>query len=144
MRALSLWLLTFLVMASLSHGEEAAAPANALHVIQPYRVAGTWAFDDPRVGLRQEPFVLGIPAMLDDLAKGIPEADKGFRLIFAGSAFPGYSHEFHWRRAERGGHWYYSPKLKTEGWLCPAMFKYFPAAPKVIYAKAEPMAAPAP
>jgi hypothetical protein len=27
-----------------------------------------------------------------------------------------------------------------EGWLCPALFKYFEKAPKEIYIKAEPMA----
>jgi hypothetical protein len=27
-----------------------------------------------------------------------------------------------------------------EGWLCPALFKYFDAAPKTLYAKAEPLA----
>jgi hypothetical protein len=26
-----------------------------------------------------------------------------------------------------------------EGWLCPALFKYFPEAPKKLYAKAEPL-----
>jgi hypothetical protein len=26
-----------------------------------------------------------------------------------------------------------------EGWLCPALFKYFEAAPKDLYVKAEPL-----
>jgi hypothetical protein len=25
-----------------------------------------------------------------------------------------------------------------EGWLCPALFKYFPSAPREIYVKVEP------
>ena len=40
--------------------------ANAIHVIVPYRHASTWVFDDPRVGLSQEPFVSGIPTLLFD------------------------------------------------------------------------------
>jgi hypothetical protein len=34
--------------------------------------------------------------------------------------------------------WYYSERTRTEGWLCPALFKYFAASPREIYAKAEP------
>ena len=43
--------------------------ANAIHVIVPYRHASTWVFDDPRVGLSQEPFVSGIPEMIDTMDK---------------------------------------------------------------------------
>jgi hypothetical protein len=33
-----------------------------------------------------------------------------------------------WRREEYGGNWYYSPQFDMEGWLCPALFKYFELA----------------
>ena len=36
-----------------------------------------------------------------------------------------------------GGNWYYSPDLEKEGWLCPALFKYFDEAPEKIYARFE-------
>ena len=64
--------------------------ANAIHVIVPYRHASTWVFDDPRVGLSQEPFVSGIPEMIDTMVGNIPNAEKGFRLLFASEPFPGY------------------------------------------------------
>ena len=64
--------------------------ANAIHVIVPYRHASTWVFDDPRVGLSQEPFVSGIPEMIDSIVANIPNAEKGFRLLFASAPFPGY------------------------------------------------------
>ena len=64
--------------------------ANAIHVIVPYRHASTWVFDDPRVGLSQEPFVSGIPEMIDTMVANIPNAEKGFRLLFASEPFPGY------------------------------------------------------
>ncbi len=34
---------------------------NSILIIQPYRYAGTWVFDDPNAQLVQEPFVEGIP-----------------------------------------------------------------------------------
>ena len=38
---------------------------NALNVISPYKHLGVWVFDDPRVGLVQEPFVAGADTMID-------------------------------------------------------------------------------
>jgi len=34
--------------------------------------------------------------------------------------------------------WYYSDQFKMESWLCPALLKYFPTAPREIYVKIEP------
>jgi len=114
---------------------------NSLFVLRPYRYEGTWVFDDPAVGLRREPFVLGIDTMLDRLAAGLPAAAGGFRLIFSTHPFPGYAAALEWRREEAGGNWYYSPTFDLEGWLCPALFKYFSAAPAALYARAEPLSA---
>jgi hypothetical protein len=68
-------------------------PSNALIVIAPYKYAGTWVIDDPAVGLTREPFVAGIPEMIDEMVKDIPEADKGFRLLFSSQPFPGHTHK---------------------------------------------------
>ena len=111
--------------------------ANSILVICPYRYHGTWVFDDPRVGLVHEPFVAGIPEMIDKLVKDIPGAEKGFRLLFSATPFPAYTLKVVWQRAEAGGNWYYSEEYASEGWLCPALFKYFKKAPKEIYVKAE-------
>ena len=111
--------------------------SNSLLVIAPYRHAGTWVFDDARRGLSKEPFVAGIPELIDKLVADIPNADKGFRLTFSAQAFPNYDDKLVWKRKGMGGNWYYSERFKTEGWLCPALFKYFRQAPKEIYVKAE-------
>jgi len=111
---------------------------NAINLILPYKYEGMWVFDDPRVGLDKEPFVSGADTMIDLLVADIPNAKKGFRLLFSVSPFPGYSVRLNWVREEYGGNWYFSPDTEMEGWLCPALFKYFEAAPKEIYAKAEP------
>ncbi|MGI8907476.1 MAG: DUF6717 family protein [Candidatus Sumerlaeaceae bacterium] len=38
---------------------------------------------------------------------------------------------------ETGGNWYEWADHQMKGWLCPALFKYFDAAPKTIYVRAE-------
>lgn len=113
--------------------------SKAILVLAPYRHAGTWSFDDPRVGLLAEPFMSGVPEIIDKLVAeaDIPDADKGFRLLFSARPFPGYQVKVLWLREEAGGNWYYSEKYDLEGWLCPALFKYFKEAPKEIYAKTE-------
>jgi hypothetical protein len=113
---------------------------NSISLIVPYRHEGMWVFDDPRVGLDKEPFVSGADTMIDVLVTEIPNANKGFRLLFSASPFPGFTAKLEWRREEYGGNWYFSPDYDLEGWLCPALFKYFDKAPKEIYVKAEPKA----
>jgi hypothetical protein len=112
-------------------------PANALMVIAPYKYAGTWVIDDPAVGLNREPFVSGIPEMIDEMVRDIPDADKGFRLLFSAQPFPGRTHKLIWRRGDETGNWYYCEQYDKEGWLCPGLFRYYQKAPQEIYAKAE-------
>jgi Family of unknown function (DUF6717) len=111
---------------------------NALLVIFPYKYQGTWVFDDPAVGLFREPFIAGIDTMIDKAAADVPKAEKGFRAIFSAAPFPGANLKLEWRREESGGNWYYNDRFKMEGWLCPALLKYFPTAPREIYVKIEP------
>jgi hypothetical protein len=112
--------------------------ANVLMVIEPYWYQDTWVFDDESVGLDKEPFVQGIPEMIDTLVKDIPNARNGFRLLFSSLPFSGYQVELTRVREEYGGYWYEVKDIGTEGWLCPALFRYFENAPETIYAKAEP------
>jgi hypothetical protein len=113
-------------------------PMNALFVIAPYKYEGLWVFDDPTAGLSKEPFIAGIDTMIDTAVVNIPNAERGFRAIFSAGAFPGADFKLEWRREESGGNWYYSDQFKMEGWLCPALLKYFSVAPREIYVKAEP------
>jgi len=110
---------------------------NALLVIAPYKYQGAWVFDDPAVGLFREPFIAGIDTMIDKAVADIPNAEKGFRAIFSAAPFPGANWKLDWRREESGGNWYYSDQFQMEGWLCPALLKYFPTAPREIYVKIE-------
>ena len=110
---------------------------NSLSVIAPYKYEGMWVFDDEQVGLIKEPFVEGADMMIDAMIADIPDADKGFRIVFSSSAFPSYQHKLEWVRPELSGNVYRSAELGMEGWLCPALFKYFPEAPAEIYLKTE-------
>ena len=108
---------------------------NAIMVIHPYKHEELWVFDDEKVGLIQEPFVSGADDIIDKMVVDIPNAEKGFNLIFSATAFPGHQAVFEWRREESGGNWYYCELVKMEGWLCPALFRYFTVAPEKIYAQ---------
>jgi hypothetical protein len=112
---------------------------NAISVIAPYRHLGMWVFDDDRVGLVQEPFVSGADTVIDLMVADIPDAEGGFRLMFSQTPFPGCTAHLVWQRAEHGGNWYRWPDRDMEGWLCPALFRYFSEAPKEIYAQALPL-----
>jgi hypothetical protein len=111
---------------------------NSLFVIAPYKYQGMWVFDDPAVGLTKEPFIAGIDTMIDRITADLPNAEGGFRAVFSARPFPGAQHKLEWKRGESGGNWYYSDDYKMEGWLCPALFKYFPDAPREIYIRVEP------
>jgi hypothetical protein len=149
MEKLSIWLslgiaiviiAVVVVFASLRSSKQTRTvqDVNALLAIAPYKYQGTWVFDDPAVGLSREPFIAGIDTMIDKAVAHIPNAEKGFRAIFSASPFPGANLKLDWRREESGGNWYHSDQFKMEGWLCPALLKYFPTAPREIYVKIEP------
>ena len=68
---------------------------------------------------------------------GHHNARSGFRLLFSAAPFPGHQGKFARLRPEHGGTWYRDATTGDEGWLCPALFKYFDHAPETLYAKAE-------
>jgi len=129
--------------------------ANVLNVIQPYWYANCWVFDDASKGLEKESLegrfeaelreimVLarlvggGVTRMIDYLVKDIPNARSGFILLFSSQPFAGYQVEITRVREEYGGYWYKAKDEGAEGWLCPALFRYFETAPESLYIKAE-------
>jgi hypothetical protein len=58
-------------------------------------------------------------------------------MFFSAEAFPGHQFRLEWRRADSTGNWYYSPQLEMEGWLCPALLRYFAEAPKELYVQVK-------
>ena len=110
---------------------------NSILVIHPYKCDGVWVFDDARVGLVQEPFVSGADTVIDRMVEHIPNATDGVTLLFSANPFPSAQYQFSWLREESGGNWYHSPTFNLDGWLCPALFKYFDAAPDRIFVQAK-------
>jgi hypothetical protein len=125
--------------------------------IYPYLIGNTWVFDDPRTGLKEEAFVLGMSEMISRLvdAKSIPQAARGISLSFASESFDGADAELAWLRsgdpqvvpgkdgsaAQVCGNWYRGNVvgLEMEGWLCPALGLYFKVAPARIFVQAKPL-----
>ena len=107
--------------------------ANQIMVIKPYKWAGMWVFDDEAVGLQREAFVGGADTLIDLGIERwqIPGASNGFILIFSKDPFPGANMQLEWVRPDGGGNIYQWEG--QEGWLCPALFKYFEKAPPRIY-----------
>lgn len=109
---------------------------NSIHVIHPYLDEGVLVFDDDAVGLVKEPFVGGADVALSALADqvcGKQWKKKGFTILFSAKPFAGYQTRMDWVREEHGGNVYWSTELGMEGWLCPALLKYFESAPQAIY-----------
>ena len=106
---------------------------NSISVIFPYKRYGVWVFDDAVAGLVQEPFVSGVPEMIEHWTKEIPDAENGFVLLFSSAPFPSYQSELARVREEFGGNWYRDTSTGMQGWLCPALYKYFEAAPERLY-----------
>jgi len=100
-----------------------------------------WVFDDEAVGLRKEPFVSGIPEIIEDLlAEEEIDGEDGFYLTFSATPFPGHQRELTRLEEDGGGNWYETVDADgnpLEGWLCPALFKYYDNAPDKLYAKVE-------
>lgn len=110
---------------------------NSIFVIHPYKRGGIWAFDDRSRGLVGEAFVAGADTLIELVATrlGIPasEFERGITLIFSANPFPGAQVRVTRTGEEHGGNWYFSQDFGFEGWLCPALFKFFESAPKEIH-----------
>lgn len=113
---------------------DAGEMRNVLNTIRPYWDGTTWVFDDPQRGLVREPFVAGTPEMIDRALEeaGLPPR-RPFSVVFSDREFPGCRIALERVREESGGSWYRWAGI--EGWLCPALLRYFDAAPPRIYCR---------
>lgn len=115
--------------------------SNALFAIEIYRHAGTWCFTDEKRGLLHEPFVSGIPELIDDcITRLIPHEGKSYRITFSEKQFPDSKEYLYFHSEEHGGAWYLKQNTgetinlnSKKGWLCPATLKFFSYFPKEIY-----------
>ena len=122
-------------------GSEVTREGEGILTIAPYKEDGRWVFDDVALGLIKEPFVSGADSIIEVLAIGIRDANAGFELRFSRSNFPGAQLELTLGKEQDGGHWYRSERLCMEGWLCPALMKYYTEPPPRLYVAAGPLKA---
>ena len=106
---------------------------NSIFVIKPYKWEGLWVFDDANVGLVKEPFVGGADTMIDVATAHISNADKGFLAVFSASYFPDAQIVLEWVREDGSGNVYRWKEKGMEGWLCPALLRYFAEPPAKLY-----------
>ena len=132
-------ILSLFALLILGYAEDKQEAMNSIFVISPYFKHGTWVFDDPRRNLVEEPFVAGVPEIITLLVADIPNAQSGFRLTFSAALFPGHKLVVTRGKAESGGFWYNVENSDQTGWLCPALFKFFPKAPEKLYVRADPL-----
>jgi hypothetical protein len=121
---------------------------NALHLINAYLESpgGLWVFDEPRFGLKAEPFVRSATDVIDrTLARKYPgERLKRCRILFSTKRMPHADLVIErigdGADAAESGCLYldHSEGLEAELWLCPAMCHYLGnTAPPRIYATFE-------
>lgn len=117
---------------------------NSIRVIHPYQEYGALVFDDADVGLRKEPFVMGADFVLEVAARAFGADPAHFTLLFSDIPFPSHQATAEWIEGGGGGagDWYRVelPELgQHDAWLCPALLKYFPAAPSRIFFAIHPI-----
>jgi hypothetical protein len=116
---------------------------NNILELYPYQLNNCWVFDDPRTGLKEEAFVLGMSEIISKVVChfGIINPTKGFKMSFSDKPFDGYQASI--KLIEGGskeiGNWYDGDICGTymKGWLCPALYLYFTVPPENIYMRAE-------
>jgi hypothetical protein len=106
---------------------------NSIFTIFPYKFKGQWMFDDESKGLEQEAFVAGADTLLDILSQGADEVV----LLFSDNNFPDSDTVIEMKKTDAGGTYYYCLAHDMDIWLCPALFLYYPIAPKRIYIKVK-------
>lgn len=114
---------------------------NQINVIYPYRTfGGGWAFDDKEVGLQGEPFVAGIPEIINSIVG----KRRKIKVFLSKDTFPETTGVLvkltDNQKAIKGlsGEGYYQLEgTDMIGWLCPAILKYFKSYPKHIHFKIE-------
>ena len=107
---------------------------NTIIGINAYRIdADGWAFDDESVGLKRELFVAGADKIISKMVDNFLTPTNHIIILFSASDFPGRKVVLKWLREDVGGNWYAWDEQDMQGWLCPALFKYFKIAPRNIF-----------
>ena len=67
------------------------------------------------------------------LVASIPDADKGFRFDLLAKPFPDFQKKLTWLHGDSEGNTYKLDDPPLEGWICPALFKYYDKPPAELF-----------
>jgi len=105
-------------------------------IIEVYPHCGTWAFTDTARGLVHEPFVCGIPEIIDHFIQHFGDTSrKKHVLTFSDRTFPSSQGALIKGAPYSGGAWYSYKDM--EGWLCPATLKFFNEMPETLFVSVD-------
>lgn len=103
----------------------------------------TWCFDIPFAGIIDEPFVDGIPELIEfhlNRKGKLKEAKKtGICVLFSGTTKKpdcfknGIYAKLQRREEDNGGCWYWDAAAKAHGWLCPNLYQFFARPPRQVH-----------
>lgn len=79
----------------------------------------------------------GADTIIDVATAHIPNAERGFIAVFSAGYFPDDQIVLEWVREDGGGNVYRWTEKEMEGWLCPALLKYFEKAPAKLFIQAK-------
>ena len=96
-----------------------------------------WVFDDSGDGLSAEPFVGGADTMIDRVTRHIPDAERGFNVVFPGIHVPDHQHHLQWQKEEGTGDVYHVEELGAEGRLCPVLLRCFDERPSNVHVQVK-------
>lgn len=121
------------------------AKKNWIHTIflRWNKISKVWCFDIPIIGLVDEPFVKGVPEIIENnlikINKLKEAQDYGVTVLFSNSSVKpaefkqGHYFKLYKMHEENGGCWYKDGNSGFEGWLCPNLFQFFATTPKQIH-----------
>lgn len=111
--------------------------SNVIQILELRRVASTWVFDDRSKGIKNEPFVAGVPTVIDQILLRKQITDSSVMALFSGEDFPGTDVALEFEKLDKNGAWYQLNGMR--GWFCPCFWNYFDKKdpPKKLYISLE-------
>ncbi len=108
---------------------------NSIINIQPYKYQGMWVFGDERVDLVKEPFISGMPEIIEHTLASKGLTKTSFNMLFSSTEIPDVDVILTKQERFAKGNWYIDLKTGMRGWLCPALYLYYNRAPKKLFIK---------
>lgn len=131
--AMSVIALGMKVSQAIAKGKRPPQSWMTLHELEVYPTGCGWAFDDPRREIVREPFVEGMPQIIDLLIEESSFPRALFTLGICDQLYSGAQISLTYDRSEAGGAWYTCPQYDLSGWFSHRLYDYYDAPPQTLY-----------